>query len=72
MILILFLLLVDSLALPAAHTDTIPLPPPPVGGTKQDWLGYAITVGITALIGIVTRAIEKRRDRKKYEKNNPK
>lgn len=44
------------------------LPSAPVGGTQQDWLGYAITMGVMALIGLITRNVEKKRDRKRYEK----
>lgn len=61
--LLFFLLQIDTLSQPA---HTISLPDPPVGGSKQDWIGYAITVGVTALIGIITRAFEKRRDKRKW------
>jgi hypothetical protein len=68
--LLMFLLQIDT-ALPVVqHFPSPTLPNPPIGGTKQDWLGYAVTVGVTALVGIITRAIEKRRMRRRYKKES--
>lgn len=67
MILLFLLLQIDSLAQPVHN---ITLPSPPIGGSKQDWLGYGITIAVTAVIGLITRAFEKRRDKRKWKKEN--
>lgn len=67
---LLLLLQADTLGYAIQHLPTPALPSPPIGGTQQQWIGYAVSVGVTMLVGIITRAIEKRKLRRRYKKES--
>lgn len=62
-ILFILLLLQDSIQAFTQTVDPHPftIPPPPIGGNKDAWIGYAISVGLTLAFAAITRAIEKRK-----------
>ena len=68
---LLFLLLIQDSAsalMPAAQHHDINLPAPPIGGTKNDWIGYGISVASTLAIGLITRFFEHRKMKRNFQR----